>query len=360
MKKMMILTAALLLFGTVGRAALTEKDLTPAAIQKAIVATPVAKRQAMARQVIEAIAAQPADAEAKVQSLVSASRALLQGGGSIAIIAELFNTIPVEYLQSVAELLARENFDQKANSMTDEQFDTFCAKVVSGASKYIEAAGSDSPAVRISILAATFSVASSDPDRTRPKMIAVLPPAMQAAATTFVFASEQGDRETIAAAAGVDEVAETAADPDTDKVEQAVTETAAPAGAAVVAVDPAESDDAADGIITDPPALTPESDYLEPTPPAVAATPAADEAEDVPDVKVPLLSRFADDVLGIAIDTSAAALYDWDGTTLLPPTITVDAVPELIPGEMVPAGTLTPPEVEFIPSPGYGNQEIFK
>lgn len=386
MKKMLILAAALLLGGAFAHAALTEKDLTPAAIQKTIAATPVAGRQTAARQILEAIAAQPMDDTAKAQALLSASRALIQGGGSIAIIAELFNSIPVAYLQSVAERLARENFDQQVNGMTDEQYDTFCAKVVSGASKYIEASGTDSPAVRISILAATFSAASSDPERTRPQMIAALPPAMQAAAATFVLASEQGDREVIAAAAGVDEVAESVSDPDADKVvevkqeapaeepaaeaapaEEAVAESAA-AATVVAAVDPATEDDPADEAPVNQtvPAMEPEADYLEPAPPP-ATSDAAESGDEAPAVKVPLLSRFADDALGAALDAHMTTLYAWDAGDILPPTIDFNPVPELIPGEMTPAGFQAPmieedsdePPVApepIIPSPPYGNQ----
>lgn len=335
MKKMLVLAAAILLAGTAVRAALTEKDLTPAAIQKTISATPAANRQAVAKQVIEAIAAQPMEADAKVQALISASRALLQGGGSVAIIAELFNTIPVEYLQSVAELLSRENFNQAANGMTDAQYDAFCTKVVSSAAKYIEASGSDSPAVRISILVATFSSASSNSDRTRPQLIAALPPAMQAAATTFVLASEQGKREDIAAATGVDELAGKATDPDADKV----------VGPKVVATDNVK------------PAMEAEEDYLEPMPPSASGS-AADE---VPDVKVPLLARVANDVLGYAIEMNLVSMYSWDVNAPLPPVISFNPTPELVPDEMGPLGQIVPVEYPSggdLPSPSYGNQAI--
>lgn len=334
MKKMLVLAAMILLAGSAVHAALTEKDLTPAAIQKTITATPAANRQAVAKQIIEAISAQPMEADAKAKALLSASRAMLQGGGSVAIIAELFNTIPVEYLQSVAELLARENFGQTANGMSDAQFDAFCSKVVSSAANYIEVSGADSPAVRISILVATFSTASSNPERTRPQLIATLPPAMQAAATTFVLASEQGNREDIAAAAGLDEVAAKTADPDADKI----------AGPTVVAKD--EANPAAQTT----PAMEPEDDYLEPTPPSAAAGAAG---EEVPDVKVPLLARFADDALGIALEMKMAAVYSWEGNAPLPPTINYDPIPELVPGEIGPAGQAAP-----LPSPSYGNQSI--
>ena len=219
MKKMWILMTAVALLGSgVALAALTEADLAPTRIAAAIKAKPANERQALAKQILEAIAAQPTDEETKTQQLITAARVLISSGNSIGMIAEVFNSIPMEYLQPVAETLGKANFDQQANKMTDAQFDAFCAKVVSSASRYIEASGTDSPTVRISILAATFSSASSDPERTRPAMIAALPASMQAAAATYIAASEQGNRDVIAAATGVDEVAGTPADPNTGNI----------------------------------------------------------------------------------------------------------------------------------------------
>ncbi len=347
MQKMMCLAAAILLGAGVACAALTEADLTPEKVVAAMKAQPANARRAYARQVLEAVAARPADDAAKVQALTTASRALLSGGGSIGVIADIFNTVPVEHLQGVADLLAKENFDQKVNGMTDEQFDAFCKKVVSVASREIEASGSDSPAVRMSILAATFTKASSNPDRTRPQMVAALPAAVQAAAATYITASESGNREVIAAAAGVDEVAETPADPDAKRVVKA--EQKKTDAVSQETVSAAEEPKAADK----PKA---EAAYLEPKPPANAKGEPSAEAEV--DVKVPLLSRFADDVLGITIDTMEASMYDWESPGLLPPTVAPTGALDVEAGvdSTTPEGTPRPLPVK--PSPTYGNQYL--
>ena len=186
--KQLTLVAAALLAGSLC-AALTQADLTPEAIAPAIAAQPEAQRQAYAREVLQAIAASPSDDAAKTQALTSASRALISGAGKaqgVAVIAEIFNTVPIAQLQGVADLLAEVNFGQAVNGFTDAQYDDFCAKVVGSAARYIEASGTDSPAVRMSILAATFAKASADPDRTRPKLIAALPASVQTAAATYM------------------------------------------------------------------------------------------------------------------------------------------------------------------------------
>ncbi|MGN1325622.1 MAG: hypothetical protein ACI4YA_04700 [Candidatus Spyradenecus sp.] len=351
MKKLWILMTAVALLGSgVAVAALTEADLAPTRIAAAIKAKPANERQALAKQILEAIAAQPTDDESKTQQLITASRVLISSGNSVGMIAEVFNSVPIAYLQPVAETLGKANFDQQANKMTDAQFDAFCAKVVSSASRYIEASGTDSPTVRISILAATFSSASSDPERTRPAMIAALPAAMQAAASTYIAASEQGNREVIAAAAGVDEVAETPADPNTGNIVAA-----APAAAvAAAATEPAAEQTAGS------PALEPQEVPVAPLPTATTAA-AEEEPTEPREVKVPLLSRFSTDVLGLTIDTMSSAMYDWENPTLLPPTV-VDyaAQPEQMigAGEFGVANLPRPTDVILPPSPTYGNQYL--
>lgn len=352
MKKLWILMTAVALLGSgVAMAALTEADLAPTRIASAIKAKPANERQALAKQILEAIAAQPTDEETKTQQLITAARVLISSGSSVGMIAEVFNSIPVAYLQPVAETLGTVNFDQQTNGMNDAQYDAFCSKVVSSASRYIEASGTDSPTVRISILAATFSRASSDPERTRPAMIAALPPAMQAAAATYITASEQNNREVIAAAAGVDEVAATPADPNANSVVAAATaETAAPAAAPT----------AAQQVAANEAAPAPERQEV-PVEPLPTTTPTATEKGEVADVKVPLLSRFSTDVLGITVDTMGAAMYDWEQPTLLPPSV-VDyaAQPEQMvgAGEFGTTGQPRPTDVILPPSPTYGNQYL--
>lgn len=348
MKKLWILMTVVALLGSgVAVAALTEADLAPARIAAAIKAKPANERQALAKQILEAIAAQPTDDESKTQQLITASRVLISSGNSVGMIAEVFNSVPIAYLQPVAETLGKANFDQQANKMTDAQFDAFCAKVVSSASRYIEASGTDSPTVRISILAATFSSASSDPERTRPAMIAALPAAMQAAASTYIAASEQGNREVIAAAAGVDEVAETPADPNTGNI-------VAPAAVGAAATELAPEQTAGS------PTLEPQEVPVAPLPTTTTAA-AEGETAEPREVKVPLLSRFSTDVLGLTIDTMSSAMYDWENPTLLPPTV-VDyaAQPEQMigAGEFGVANLPRPTDVILPPSPTYGNQYL--
>lgn len=329
----MILLATMALLG-VGPlcAALTEADLTPNAISNAMLAKPEAERQAFAREVIGAVAAQPIDDAAKTESLVTTSRALISGAEAqkVNVIAEVFNSVPVAQLQGVADLLAKNNFGEevtakKVKGLTSAQYDKMASGIVKSVSQYIEASGTDSPTVRMGILAATFTKASSDPNRTRPVVIAALPASVQAAASTYLKASEEGNREMIAAAAGVDEVAPTpAVDPD--------------AASVVVPAEETPTTAEADGTIA-----------------SEKTKPAADEA------KVPLLSRWAADSLGLTFDAMRAATYDWAAvedplavrTDSMMPTLPGFANVVGVPGERFPAGQPLPK-----PSPSYGNQYV--
>lgn len=338
MKRILLLAAATLVGVGSVCAALTEADLAPAAVNRAIQAKPAAERQAFAKEVLGAVAAQPIDDAAKTQALVRASRALIAGAGAqtVNVIAEVFNSVPVAQLQGVADLLSSNNFGQKTNGLSDAAFDKLSADIVKSASQYIEASGTDSPAVRMGILAAAFSKASENPERTRPLVIAALPASVQAAAAMYVGASEQGNRDMIAAAAGVDAVEPTPADPDAASV--------VPAPAAAEAT---------------PSAPAAETGYLEPQPPAEVPSPAEEGAAPV-EVKVPLLSRWAADGRGLTFDAMRAATYDW--ASVDPSTVRDDpVVPSLpgfgniigVPGERFPAGVPLDK-----PSPSYGNQYL--
>ena len=392
MKKMMLL-AMIALFGAgIVCAAITAKDLSPKAIRTASAALPKNQRQNYARQILEAVAAQPIDEVTKTKELTSAARALIAGarsGGAIAVIAEIFNTIPIANLQAVADLLATNNFGQKLNGMTDEQFNTFGIKVIKSASDYIIATGTDSPTLRISILVAAFTKASANQEITRSTLIAALPESMQAAAATYVLASEQNNTNVIAAAAGVDSVEATPDDPDADKIvktEEQTVETSTSANDEVTD-NSAASDGANNGDDT-PPSANVESGDVDATGDGVATT--SDEGAVVPanddmvapseasiqvtsedpvatdgDAQVPLLARMSSDTLGLTIDSMHVAVYEWDtidaenrindpiiGT--LPgigPTYTV-------PGNSTPNTPTTPPPL-LPPSPAYGNQRTF-
>lgn len=335
MNKMMLFAIAALFSAGIACAALTAKDLTPAAVRDAVAALPAKQRQDYARQIIEAISASPEDEATKTQTLTSAARALIAGartGGAVGIIAEIYNSVPVANLQGVANLLAANNFGQTLNGMTDEQFDKFAATLVKSASQYIMASGTDSPTLRISILVATFTKASADAERTREKLLAALPASMQAAARTYVTASEQNNASVIAAAAGVDAVEATPADPDAGNVVQP----------RVIAEDPA-TPEAEEAYLTPKAADQPESEKP--------------EGENDGDAKVPLIARMSSDVLGFTIDAMHMTIYSWD--TIEPTARVADPVIGTMPGlsstfEM--PGNAAPTMPFLPPSPAYGNQ----
>ncbi|MBQ9693850.1 MAG: hypothetical protein IJV69_03760 [Kiritimatiellae bacterium] len=360
MKKMMLLAFAALFGASIVCAALTAGDLAPKAVRTKVAALPAKQRQDYARQIIEAVAATPQDEAAKTQALTTTARALIAGarsGGALGIIAEVYNTTPVTNLQGVSDLLSTNNFGQKLNGMTDAQFDAFATRLVTTGAQYIQASGTDSPTLRISIMVAAFTKASSDPERTRQQLIAALPPAMQAAATTYIAASETSNTDVIAAAAGVDAVEPTPADPDADKV---VKPAATP-----VAETPA--------VAEDKPAMEARTDYLTPEPADKGITSegakvtATDPAAEGDAAKVPLIARVVSDVQGQTWDAMQMSVYEWDA---IDPEERIDdpQVPTLpglgsvfaVPGEANPAAPEELPSWEEMETPSlpYGNQGI--
>ena len=353
MKRMMLLAAILLLgVGSVHAAVLTEADLTPATISRTIQATAEGQaRLDYARQVMVSIGALPGEAGAKTQRLVSAARALIGGAGNrqgVAMIAEIYTSAPLENLQGLSDLLADNGFGQEENKMTDAQYDAFCAKVVKTASDYIAASGTSAPDVRIATLVDAFSKGSNDPARTRPGLVAVLPAGYVNAVEQYDNAATAGQTRTfVAERAGVDAVAPTPADPDTNNVVQRQPQS--------------QAEEVAE-------------DYLDRTSPDVRDTakdngtpdaPSAFETIPAPEgVQVPLLARCATDDVGLTQDAMMDAVdnlfYDWEtypatepGRVFqyemgLPISVGIDA--------QIPAPFPRPRPLPARPSPLYRNQ----
>lgn len=353
MKRMMLLAAILLLgVGSVHAAVLTEADLTPAVISRTIQATAEGQaRLNYARQVMVSIGALPGEAGAKTQRLVSAARALIGGAGNrqgVAMIAEIYTSAPLENLQGLSDILADNGFGQEENKMTDAQYDAFCAKVVKTASDYIAASGTSAPDVRIATLVDAFSKGSNDPARTRPGLVAVLPAGYVNAVEQYSAAATAGQtRSFVAERAGVDAVAPTPADPDTNNVVQRQPQS--------------QAEEVAE-------------DYLDRTSPDVRDTAADDGTPDAPSsfetvpapegVQVPLLARCVTDNLGLTQDAMSDAVdnlfYDWEThpatmpgrvfqyETGLPISVGIDA--------QIPAPFPRPRPMP--PSPLYRNQRV--
>ena len=350
---MMLLAAILLLgVGSVHAAVLTEADLTPAVISRTIQATAEGQaRLNYARQVMVSIGALPGEAGAKTQRLVSAARALIGGAGNrqgVAMIAEIYTSAPLENLQGLSDILADNGFGQEENKMTDAQYDAFCAKVVKTASDYIAASGTSAPDVRIATLVDAFSKGSNDPARTRPGLVAVLPAGYVNAVEQYSAAATAGQtRSFVAERAGVDAVAPTPADPDTNNVVQRQPQS--------------QAEEVAE-------------DYLDRTSPDVRDTAADTGTPDAPSafetipapegVQVPLLSRCVTDDVGLTQDAMMDAVdnlfYDWEtypatepGRVFqyemgLPISVGIDA--------QIPAPFPRPRPLPARPSPLYRNQ----
>lgn len=289
------------------------KDLTPEAIVSAVKAKSAGERQAYTAMVISAIASMPISDEEKIAKTISAARALIAGskdGNTIGVIAEIYNSTPIQHLPAVAKMLAG-NFDQELNGLSDEKMTTYIEKIVGRSSAYIEAAGCDSPAIRVGILASTFIDAATNKEAATATVAKVLPDSVRAAALAYAEDVREGDVETIAQGAGVDpeEIVETPeTDPDADNIVQnPAVETATPTAEDVAANTLETEKDIADAKAIEE--VVNQGD--------VAIENAADGDASEESAKVPLLSRFAKDVSGMLSDTIDSTLYDWEGTDLV-------------------------------------------
>lgn len=312
-------------------AALTANDLEPASVNAAVSALPAAQRAAHVGQVIQAIAAMPADSDTRISKIVSASRAAIaaaSGGGATAVIAQLYISTPVDLLPGVTELL-RPNFSQEINGMDDATYDAFCTRLIKNAADAIEVSGTDAPATRMAILVATFVAGAKDPERVRALYTQALPSSVSEVAPTLVSAAMTGNVDQLAVSAGVDEVAEAPADPD-----RVVTATAA---------------DEAQG------------EYFDSQAPGDAGEPAAGETPAGEKVAaVPLIARYVYDVSGMQMDMHEALFFDWEAAIREDRDVLGgDAPIPTYPGLDV---TTYPGFAEHafpglpLPSPGYANQ----
>jgi hypothetical protein len=306
------------------------KDLTPTSITATIKAKPAGERQAYTAMVISAIASMPISEEEKINKLVSAARALIAGsksGNTIAVIAEIYNSTPIQYLPAVSKMLAG-NFDQKLNRLDDAKMALYIEKIVGRAAAYIEVSGCDSPALRSGILTATFVEAATDKAAAMKKIETVLPESLRAAAMAYAEDSMKGNVDNIARAAGVDseDIAPTPAkDPNADQVVKNPAAAATKDDAAKKDTDAAEIEKAIVAGEKELPKVeatdavaTPDADAAEIEKAIVAGEkdlPKVEEKDEISDenvANVPLLSRFSKDVTGILSDTMDATLYDWE------------------------------------------------
>lgn len=318
-------------------------SLTPEAIVSTMKEKATGERQAYAAMVISSIASMPISDEEKIAKIISAARALIAGskdGNTIGVIAEIYNSTPVQYLPAIAKMLAG-NFDQELNGFDDAKMALYIEKIVGRSAAYIEASGCDSPAIRAGILAATFLEAATNKEAATATIGAALPASFKEAALAYAQDVTAGNVETIAQGAGIDseEITETpATDPDADRVVTVAEKTT-----------PAAETPAVDAPVVTPVDPEPTVDETTEEDDAAAIEAIVNEdptkSEDDLTTQVPLLSRFAKDVSGVLSDTVHSTLYDWEEIDMLAlPTDPLGASllglgnVTIVPGEATPGG----------------------
>ncbi len=285
MKKLPIfaLVLSLMVAGDAYAQQMTEADLTRAAIHKSIATkAPKARREAV-RNVIAAIEALDIDDTEKIEKLITASRAMISAskdGNAVGVIAEIYTRISIEYLPAVSSMLMETGFGQKDNGLTDEQMSTFIKVVLKSCTDYMVSAGCDAPAARAGIMTAAFVGAAENQEMATLAANEALNKNIRTAALAYSEDLLKGSTTLLSEGSGVAEFGEKpAVDPDKDHIvsynktkEEAVRE-----GAHAVEHPRTGSDD-----------------------------------ESLEQMKVPLISRFANDVSGIVSDTMASTVYDWE------------------------------------------------
>ena len=176
---------ALLAFGAVAEmprsewhGLVSECAQNPAALKSTIVQLTAADQKAFVSEVNEAISKMPGSNEKKAAAYVEAARAAVEGSSDVnAVIAEIFATIPTEYLTDVNERLASDVFSRNqegAQGVTDEQFQAIAEAAVKAVAE--RAGESDDGAVRSTFAILSFVRASGGtPEGLTDKLVTILP-----------------------------------------------------------------------------------------------------------------------------------------------------------------------------------------
>ncbi len=127
-----------------------------------------------AQKVIRASAKLPAEPSEKSATLVRSAVGLIGGVSGVTkqqVIAEVFAGVPIEYLPTVTEELAK-RFDQEYNKLTDEQYESFASETLALATK--RNASTDVPSVRNTFVVLAFLRGAKAPEL-KNRLIAKLP-----------------------------------------------------------------------------------------------------------------------------------------------------------------------------------------
>ncbi len=169
------------------------------ALKSTIVQLSAADQKSFVSEVNEAISKMPGSNEQRAAAYIAAAKAAIEGSSDVnSVIAEIFATIPTEYLTDVNERLATDVFNRSADGaqgVTDEQFQDIAEAAVRAVAE--RAGDSDEGAVRSTFALLSFVRASGGtPEGLTDKLVNVLPENYQ----------ETAGEVWIPAALGVDQV----------------------------------------------------------------------------------------------------------------------------------------------------------
>ena len=134
----------------------------PSAMKATIAQVPAADQAAFVAKVNEAIAKKPGSTESKAADFYAANKAAVSGAADkSAVLAEVYATVPVEYLTDINERFATELFSRNANPakpVSDQQFVELSTNALAVVNKRCESA--ENAGVRQTFAALMFVRAS--------------------------------------------------------------------------------------------------------------------------------------------------------------------------------------------------------
>ena len=135
----------------------------PAAVKAIIAQIPASEQAEFVANVNKAIADKPGSKEAKAADFYAANKAAMSGAtDKISVLAEVFATVPVEYLTDINERFASESFNRNANPekpISDTAFEELSTNALAVVNQRCESAG-DNVAARQTFAAIMFIRAS--------------------------------------------------------------------------------------------------------------------------------------------------------------------------------------------------------
>ncbi len=158
-------------------------------------------------RLLKAIARMPVSPDAKAAAFVKAAVACIRdtsGELKNRVIAEVFAVVPVEFLPTVTDELAK-RFNQEHNKLSDADYEAIAIAAVTAA--VARNALTDEPSVRNAFVLAAFLRGAKNREALEPKLLALLPDArMRELVASWLKPAIEGNYEALLAAAAAEDL----------------------------------------------------------------------------------------------------------------------------------------------------------